>query len=58
MGSQLLRARRTSGDGFTLVGSGKSERSGDLRWKITSFGQTWPAVTPGYKTDVEDEEKG
>lgn len=25
--------------------------------EITSFGQTWPAVTPGYETDVEDEEK-
>ena len=58
MGSQLLRARRTLGDGFILVRSEKSEGVEGFERAITSFGKTWPAITPGYKTDVEDEEKG
>ena len=55
MGSQLWRARRTLGDGCILV---ESEKSDGYEMEITSFGQTWPAITPGYKTYVEDEEKG
>lgn len=29
-----------------------------LKRKVTSFCQAGPAVTPGYETDVEDEEHG
>ena len=41
--------------GFYMV---ESERGNLFERMFTSFCQARPAVTPGYKTDVEDKENG
>ena len=54
MGSQLVRARRELGRGFICWNLKRISSE----MEVTSFCEARPAITPGYETNVEDEENG